>query len=460
MALVQVRGATFMLQVPLFHSMAFTNAHPHRELAESARLLIAAGADVNAKTTGPHNDERTVLMCAAERRCCIAVLDILLQAGADACATSSLKHMTALHLAAVAGSVGCCELLLARADTLLDRGDADGVTALMHASHSGRLDNALLLVQHGADVNAVDSAGCTALMAAAQSHNVAAAQLLLHHGADLNATDIDGQNALFKAVYEGDVTMMEILVQRGASIAAVDSLGHTLLMAAAAVGHKAAAEWLLQHGAAVNAATNDGVTALHRASATEIDDDATMLELLLANGADLHKHSNNGSTSLDAAALFGNVQCAKVLVAAGADVNLADRRGTTSLHMAVDRRHSAVAQLLLELAATAVMNSILLRPCEHGAHCCATISALTMCTETDTVKVLLAAGADVHVTNDVGDSCLHAAAKHNWTAPMLCLLIKAGADLHAVNNEGKTAAQLAHNRGYTLIEQLLNRAAQ
>jgi hypothetical protein len=43
---------------------------------------------------------------------------------------------------------------------------------------------------------------------------------------------------------------------------------------------------------------------------------------------------------------------------------------------------------------------------------------------------------------------------------MLCLLIKAGADLHAVNKSGKTAAQLAHDRGFTLIEQLLNRAAQ
>jgi ankyrin repeat protein len=43
---------------------------------------------------------------------------------------------------------------------------------------------------------------------------------------------------------------------------------------------------------------------------------------------------------------------------------------------------------------------------------------------------------------------------------MLCLLIKAGADLHAVNSKGKTAAQIAHDRGHILIEQLLNRAAQ
>ena len=82
------------------------------------------------------------------------------------------------------------------------------------------------------------------------------------------------------------------------------------------------------------------------------------------------------------------------------------------------------------------------------------------CAAADTVKVLLAAGADVHVTTAAGDTCLHVAARHNYTAPVLCLLIKAGADLHAVNEAGKTAAQLAHDKGHALTEQLLNRAAQ
>jgi ankyrin repeat protein len=75
-------------------------------------------------------------------------------------------------------------------------------------------------------------------------------------------------------------------------------------------------------------------------------------------------------------------------------------------------------------------------------------------------NVLLAAGADVHVTNEASDTCLHVAAKHNWKAPLICLLITAGADLHAVNNAGKTAAQLAHDRGNALNELLLIRAAQ
>jgi ankyrin repeat protein len=63
-------------------------------------------------------------------------------------------------------------------------------------------------------------------------------------------------------------------------------------------------------------------------------------------------------------------------------------------------------------------------------------------------------------SNNLGDTCLHAAVVRKHPVPVVCLLIKAGADLHAVNSSGKTAAQLAHDEGYTLIEQILNRAAQ
>jgi ankyrin repeat protein len=130
------------------------------------------------------------------------------------------------------------------------------------------------------------------------------------------------------------------------------------------------------------------------------------------------------------------------------------------LHIALNHKHSAVAQLLLEHGATAVMNSVVPANCFNGPYCCTGHTALMMCTTADTVKVLLAAGADVHVTTDGGDTCLHKAAAHGYAAPVVCLLIKAGANLHAVNSKGKTAAQVAHDNGFTLIEQLLNRAAQ
>jgi uncharacterized protein len=159
-----------------------------------------------------------------------------------------------------------------------------------------------------------------------------------------------------------------------------------------------------------------------------------MVELLQANGADVNKSANMGMTALEGTALFGNVQCARALVAAGADVNHFNSKNMTCLHAANKAHRAAIVKLLLGHGATAVMNSVLPLNCFTEAHCCnGGVTALMICTETDTLKLLLAAGADVNITNRVGDTCLHVAAKHNWKPPMICLLIKAGVDLHAVS---------------------------
>jgi ankyrin repeat protein len=457
-ALTQWQAGQRLLQLPLLHRIAFRNAHSHRELAESVRLLIDAGADINATAAGPDGDERTALMCAAECECCIAVPHVLLQAGADPCVRSSPMCMTALDIAAAVGLAECCDLLLTRAHTLLEVKDDDGCTALMSAARDGRLANTQILLQHGADVNAVNYKGYSALIIAAQTTNTAVAQLLLDSGANLSATDTNCHNALFKAAQYGQVSMMALLVQRGLSVYAADSVGQTLLMRAANRGYKPAAKWLLRQGVDVNATDNEGYTALHSASVSDSCDDAAMIELLLASGADINQHTSDQYSALEGAARSGNVQCARVLIAASADVNHLNSMSVTNLHTAIICGHAEVVQLLLEHGAATVLNSVVVIKCM--SQCCCSVTALMMCAKFDTVKLLLAAGADVHSATHAGDTCLHVAARHNWTAPMLCLVIKAGTDLHAVNSKGKTAAQLAHDQGYTLMEQLLNRAAQ
>jgi uncharacterized protein len=483
------REATTMQQLPLLHHMVLYNSHPHTELAESVRLLVAAGADINA--TGA--DGRAILARAIERRCCTEVLQILLQNDVDVMAPRA-DGITALHYAAAAGRVDSCALLLARESSLMHLRDLKGCTALMQAVAFGsvptvellcqhgadmstvdnskatpliaactykRADTAAFLLKAGADVNAVDCNGQSALMAAARSNSTAVAELLLEHGAGINSTDEQGRNALFIAASEGHLCMMQLLVGRGLSLTAVDNKGCTLLIAAAAGAYVLTAEWLLQQGVAVDAVNRDGSTALHYAT-LHSGDDTAMIELLLASGADVHKHAITiDSTALGVAAINGHMQCTRVLIAAGADVNSANSRGLTSLHFAVIEHLSAVAQLLLEHGATAVINSVVPWRCPKSIeHCCVSgVTALMMCATVDTVKVLLAAGADVHVTTAAGDTCLHKAAAHALPVPVVCLLIKAGVDLLAVNNAGKTAAQVAHAKGHALIEQILNRAA-
>jgi uncharacterized protein len=486
-ALVQARGVL----IPLLHSMVLTNAHPHRELVESVELLLTAGVNIDAGFTDPNGDQHTALMCAAERRCCTTVLSALIHAGADPCAQPAPKGATALHKAAQIGSAESCKLLLTRADTLLEVKDVYGLTALSYAAMNGHLDTVQLLAQNGADVNArhnrsrtplfwaslhqhvdvlarlltagadvnaVDCDGTCVLGAAVQSGSAAVVQLLLNNGADINSLGNSGQIPLLAAAHGGHVSIVKLLLQRGCSITTVDNKGNTVLMVAVLGARKAAAEWLIQHGVAVNATNINGCTALHTACTEHSGDDAAMIELLLANGADLHKCNTQQQTALVVAVLSGKLQCTKALIAAGADVNHLSSVGCSSLHMAINCQHAALVQLLLDNGATAAMNSVILlntlEDCQHG------MTALMMCTTTDTLKLLLAAGADVHIRNEVGDTCLHTAARHNYKAPVLCLLIKAGVDLHAVDSEGKTAAQLAHDVGNTLIEQLLNRAAQ
>jgi ankyrin repeat protein len=83
-----------------------------------------------------------------------------------------------------------------------------------------------------------------------------------------------------------------------------------------------------------------------------------------------------------------------------------------------------------------------------------------LCEQSAQLKLLLAAGADVHVTTDRGNTVLHVAAVHKFAAPVMCLLIKAGVDLHAENSDGKTAAQVGTDSGNTLAAALLTRAAR
>jgi uncharacterized protein len=226
-----------------------------------------------------------------------------------------------------------------------------------------------------------------------------------------------------------------------------------MLITAASKQHVAVAEWLLTHGARVNAADRNGLTALLHVARKH--GNAEMTEVLLANGADVNRCDVNGTAALEIAAVDGHMRFTELLLAAGADYRHTDHNGDTCLHVAAHFAHTALVQLLLQHGAAAVMNR---RGC--WCPCCGSGPVLISCRDTATLKLVLAAGADIHCTTNTGNTCLHVAAVHGYPAPVLCILIKAGADLHAVNHMGKTAADVAAVCGFKLVEALLLRAAR
>ena len=74
--------------------------------------------------------------------------------------------------------------------------DSDGNTLLMLSSCNGHYETSKLLLEHGADINAVNPEGKTPLMLAAVFNHADIVDLLLINSADAYAKSADGLTAL------------------------------------------------------------------------------------------------------------------------------------------------------------------------------------------------------------------------------------------------------------------------
>lgn len=97
-----------------------------------------------------------------------------------------------------------------------------------------------LLLQHGADANAVDSDGRTPLALAVNQGNGSIVADLLLHNAQVNKADNNGVTPLMRAASLGNELIIRQLVRAGADPDAVDKYGRTALRMACARNHTGA----------------------------------------------------------------------------------------------------------------------------------------------------------------------------------------------------------------------------
>ncbi len=213
---------------------------------EKTRILVAHGADVNARSS----DMRTPLMIAARRPGNSATVKFLLERGANPNPNAHpAAESSPLIEAATAGDAASMELLLAKGADVKDAGEpalemsydmrCSKCAALIISKGLSKKDYTILLaniavlgdvnairnaLDHGADVNAVDSFGRTALMYAATSDLLPldAVKLLVERGADINARDAHklsgdaGLTALDMARRHGETPVVAYLAKLGA----------------------------------------------------------------------------------------------------------------------------------------------------------------------------------------------------------------------------------------------------
>jgi ankyrin repeat protein len=102
--------------------------------------------------------------------------------------------------------------------------DASGYTPLHYAARAGHTNICKLLLEKGADVNAVTESGrSTPLHRAAFCGHVDVVQLLLHFEANPNIQDADGCTPLHKAASQNKGEVVRLLLMHGANPSLVDN---------------------------------------------------------------------------------------------------------------------------------------------------------------------------------------------------------------------------------------------
>jgi len=392
-----------------------------------------------------------------------------------------------------------------------------------------------LLIEHGADVNWRDGDNYepSALHSFAAIDKAELAELLIEHGADLDIRNNQGLAPLHSAALEGRLNAAKLLVSKGADVNAKAKENKTPFdYAVRPVWDeevyrysqermrrcKEVASYLLTCGSSCTIfdlawlGDVDRVAEMIKSTPSLVNErangesllfaavrggDGTVVEHLLANGAELRVKGRYQQTPLQVAAYTGHTDVVRILVDHGADIDERGPWGETALHWAAVRGHTDVATLLAERGANLniqtsshtvdlnVQMSVSRDPIERELHWSeihrkqetaerfgiylqtfgspkmsftegdTPLHAATYWNRTDIVKLLTAKGADVNKFNHWGTTPLHYAVVCRYQ-DIAQTLLDNGANPNAKTNKGLTPLELARKVKDRKLISLLN----
>ena len=320
---------------------------------------------------------------------------------------------TPLWAAALAGHLDVVKLLLER-NADVESKTSRGSPLLTVAAYDGRLDIVSCLVEHGADVNARDNSGTTPLMETCSNGHINVATYLVEHGANIHLQDKDGDTCLHYAAEGGHVEVVSKLLAVGAKenqdyVNARNNSGTSPLMETCSNGHMNVATYLVEHGASIHLQDEDGDTCLHYAARGGHVD---VVSQLLAVGAKenqdyVNARNNCGSTPLMITCSNGHMNVATYLVKHGANIHLQDEDGDTCLHLAAEKGHVEVVSKLLALGEKENPDYVNARNNSGTSPLMLTCSNGHM----NVATYLVEHGANIHLQDEDGDTCLNYAAQ-------------------------------------------------
>jgi ankyrin repeat protein len=342
------------------------------------------------------------------------------ESGVPLAATNSAGQ-TALHLAAASGKTGLVKTLLA-AHAPTDLRDTNGWTPLDAAIQAKQAEVIHVLLDDKAAPAHPERGLAITLHEAAATGNIAAVVTLLETETNLEVRNELGLTPLQVAVTKGHLAIAALLVDRGANLNVRDPDGNTLLhqiflQNRFSVYDRPPTNWL----AALKNTPHKAEFIKYLTVGQYEQGPNEILQgtsFLLACGLDARATNHAGQTvmqlvtdeNISRSVFFFDDDRAKLLNllgGAGGNIDQRDADGNTALH---------------RLANGVDAN------------------------EVDRMKSLIAGGANVNATNNLGQTPLHKAAEKIWGWDMnedgdnepFQLLVKSGANVNALDNQGRT----------------------
>jgi ankyrin repeat protein len=363
----------------------------------------------------------------------------------------SLRHAetdrggTALHVAAEEGLTHLCGTLVKHGANP-DSCDSNGERPIHLAAMFGHPLTCKSLIDCGSQVD-VDGEQCSPLLIGASSGCGEVCRILLEHGANVEARDACHDTVLMSAAAGGYGEVCNILLEHGADVEAVGCKadGITPLITAAITGHHEVCEVCLKHGASVNTPNAEQLTPLHCAA---LGGHAETCGVLIEHGANMEARDKIDTTPLIYAASLGHAEVCRTLLKHGANIQAKNGSSTPLLNYAVRKSNHEVFSVLLAHGADLHEDE------EDGEFDGGLFHHVLLECETDICRILIDEG---HLSaNDVDGSDsgwqwapIHWAARNGTHSPgvMIRMLVERGANVNLTDYIGNTPLHLAIGHG-------------
>ena len=434
------------------------------------KLLLRSGAKISLMDK--HGEQPLHLASLGKEA---SVCELLVAHGADVTAVNK-KGETPLKLAVAAGYSNTCYPLITKDS--VNVGDHDGNRPLHFAAGSDDIVTVQLLVDGGADTNAVNKHGQTPLHTAAGGKRDCPelCVLLIGKGAEVNAVDGNGNTSFQVALQEGNMKTAKVLLENGADCSVLNGFHETLLhlVCNAGVDMYEFCEDLIAHGASPHLTDREGYFPLHIALKNKLPKTSCFLIKHLDNFTldDLQKlNVKDISQALCFVVNTCDAESCQKLLNLGADPDVPNTinqaqlphqclGGVASihpLHIAVAKNNSELCCLLLDNGATV---NVQMHKCNSTAtlHLAQPLHLAVQLGFIDTSCLLIERGALINAETKKRETPLHLAVAAD-RKDIIQLLVSHGAVADTIKNLG-SALEMSSTRETQSLALLLRDSSE